>query len=517
MGRARRKPLPRGVHERRHRSGRLTYSIDFVDHLGERRQEAAGGTIDEAMRLLAARRAEVAAGTYAPGERTGAQTLATYARSFLEARRSDGVRTADREAQILRDHVLPVLGRIALVDLRPKVIAAWVRKLEGAPKSRLNAHGVLSSLLARARFEELIPDNPAKGLPRGVLPRNVRVREVGAWTRDEAEILITCDAIPEDRRVAYAIASYTAARVGEIAGCRFAHLDTKAAPLWRWALRTQYDGEPLKTDNPRDVPIHPELQRILADWRANGWVRMMRRHPTPDDLVIPRETAISIEREDGSIASSWVHSKESLGAKAVHRHAKLAGLSSGGRDFHSFRRTMITCARVDGVREELLERITHNAAGDQIDGYTYFGWDVLCAELAKLAISARRGAAVVRLAATAQRDAARDADTNAPEILSDLGGVLMEAPGVEVRAPADPGRIVAVPRGGGGKGRSPKRPADPHDADRIPGRVTRVTPAARIPKAEIEQLARRAASRLDDLGEHELAAAVAELLARLRG
>ena len=58
-----------------------------------------------------------------------------------------------------------------------------------APKSIRNVHGVLSALLSRARFEELVVDNAAKGLPRGELPKAKNVRITSAWTRDRKSVV----------------------------------------------------------------------------------------------------------------------------------------------------------------------------------------------------------------------------------------------------------------------------------------------------------------------------------------
>jgi integrase len=516
MGRPRKRPLPRGVHERRSRRGDVAgYEIDFRDQGGVRRRERAGATIDDAVRLLARRREEVAAGTYDPGAGTGEQTLATYAERWIAMRLQEGVRTAPREDQILRDHVLPHLGAMPLAAIRPPHVAGLVRALEArgrmAPKSILNAHGTLSALLARARFDGLVSDNAAKGLPRGILPRNVRTRDVGAWTRDELEALVADERVPEEHRVAYAIASFTGARVGEIAGMRWSDLDVRAAPLWRWALRTQYDREPLKTDRPRDVPIHPELQRLLAAWRLDGWTRLRRRHARPDDLVVPRAEPL-VRTIDGLRVETWVHSKESLGAKAVHRHAAAIGIDPAGRDFHSFRRAMITCARVDGVREDLLEQITHNARGTMIDAYTYFGWPELCAAIAGLKLAVRRGATVTRIAAardgSGSGHALGHADANGPETVNDLGAVLMEAPGVEGSAHvARPGISAEIARS---DARRPRRasPADRGGSSIVPVRVPRVTARG----GDLEADARIAIEVLRGIGEVVLADVVEELL-----
>lgn len=432
MPRPRKRPLPPGIRERRYRSGTRAYWIDFRTETGERVQEKGGDTIEDAMRLLRQRKAAVAAGTYLRGDGTGEQTIATYAARWIELRKREGVRSVDRDADLLRLQVLPYLGSVRLSDLRPRDVASWVRTLgrEGtlAPKTIRNAHGALSSMLTRARFDDLIADNPARGLPRGMLPKNTRSREVGAWTRAELVTLMSDERIPEDRRVAYAVAAFTGARVGEIAGMRWRDLDTEARPLWRWALRTQYDGAPLKTDHPRDVPIHPELQRVLAAWKLGGWSRFMcKAGPGPEDFVIPRAP---LRSRKGHAKRTAYHSDQSLGAKAVQAHALRADLDPTGRDFHSFRRAMITLARTDGARAEILERVTHNAAGAMIDAYTYFGWPELCSAVECIRLAPRRAARVVALR-RAGGDARGDASLSSGENVSDIAYVEASPAGFE--------------------------------------------------------------------------------------
>ena len=442
MGRRRKQPLPRGIRERTYRSGKRAYWVSFVDATGKRVQEVGGTTIEEAKRLLAQRKREVDEGTYQRGGGTGEQTIATYAERWIELRRAEGVRAAHTEESILRTHIIPALGSVRLSTLRPRDVAKWIRGLSRgplAPKTIRNLHGVLSAMLSRARFDELIVDNPAKGLPRNVLPKDRRAREVGAWTRAEVETFISDERIPEDRRVGYAIAAFTGARVGEVAGMRWRDLDTDARPLWRWALRTQYDGRPLKTEHPRDVPIHPELQRILAAWRLDGWARLMCRVPKPDDFVLPRPAKGRGRRPQHSKVPH--HTYNSLGAKAVHRHAAKIGIDSTGRDFHSFRRAMITIARTDGARAELLERVTHNSAGEMIDAYTYFGWEALCSAVSCMRVQVRRGE-VIPLRRAAGEDTRGDASGDARGARggkpSGSSTLRMEAVGVEPTSASGP-------------------------------------------------------------------------------
>jgi len=381
MPRPRMKALPPGVYERRHASGNRTYAIRYRDAGGRSMREAAGSSIADAVALLQKREREIAEfGT----ARVTPRTVGEYAGYWVPLRHGEGVRTAKREGQILVNDVLPHLGAMQLAELRPRHVAAWIRTLRTttklSPKSIRNAHGVLSSMLSRARFDELITDNPAKGLPPGVLPDNVRVRQVAAFSRDEVERLIADPRIPEDRRMLYAIAAFTGARLGEICGMRWSDIDESARPLRRWVLRTQWNRQQLKTSSPRDVPIHAELWQLLGAWRLVGWPRLTGRTPRADDLVVPQP--------DGAM-----HTPRA-GADSLHGHAAAIGIETrtpqGMRDAHSFRRSFITLARTDGAPTDILERVTHNAKGAQIDAYTYFGWETLCAAVSALRLDPRR-------------------------------------------------------------------------------------------------------------------------------
>jgi len=61
---------------------------------------------------------------------------------------------------------------------------------------------------------------------------------------------------------------------------------------------------------------------------------------------------------------------------------------------------MISLARADGARKDLLEAITHAQRGDIVDVYTEFPWAALCAEVEKLRIE-RKTAQIVELRAVA--------------------------------------------------------------------------------------------------------------------
>jgi hypothetical protein len=77
--------------------------------------------------------------------------------------------------------------------------------------------------------------------------------------------------------------------------------------------------------------------------------------------------------------------------------ADLVLLGLRHRRGHDLRRTMISLARMDGARADLLQVCTHNPRKGQgtIDLYTSYDWAALCAEVAKLKIArAPRGAVI---------------------------------------------------------------------------------------------------------------------------
>lgn len=367
-------------------------------------RERVDGDARAAEKLERDRKREIALGTYqGPDGHTAQISLDAYADRWL-ARRT--TRTADDDRQRYRDHISPRLGKRKLEDLRPKDVADMVDELRAdGLKARTirNVHSVLVSMLKSAVFDELVDRNVAAGLPRGVLPTpGQRTTPPGA--RGDAARLIGATEINPDRRALYALLYLGGMRLGEACGRRWRDLDTEAKPLWMLHVHDQYDGQPLKTAKDestmeRFVPVHPELEATLDIWRRVGWPMVYRREPMPNDLIAPDVDTLGPRTKNQAI-------------KALYRDCDRIGMERLGT--HSGRRWFITYARADGARVELLERVTHNAAGAMIDRYTYFGWPELCAEVAKLQVRGNR-----------------DGDHANDHALAETPIFAVEAPGVE--------------------------------------------------------------------------------------
>ncbi len=426
MARPRKQPLPRGITVRERKSGDV-YLISYQVN-GKQRQELAGSDLSIAKRRLAQRRREVKEGRLTASS-TASWTLREFVeKDYLPQREAEGnVRTlADIEAKF-RDHILPILGPVQLEDLRGTDVRDWVWALRKesslAAKTIVNVHGVLNAALHRAVFRGLIPSNPAAKLPTGTLPTPA-VRDVPPFGREEVRALVYSPEVQPLHRVVCAIAAFTGMRMGEAVGLRWRDIDTTTSPLWRIDLRSQYGGRPLKgkpskPGSPREIPVHRELERILADWKAEGWRMVFGRDPKPDDFVAPNDSKRS--RLKCFTECAWRRQFEHVCADASVQR-------SPGQAFHSLRRFFITHVRADGAARDVVERITHNARGSMVDRYTHWEWETLCKAVGYLQLRPAPSSGAPG------HDAFHDASPETPG----KQGRMMEAAGVEPASASSP-------------------------------------------------------------------------------
>jgi integrase len=228
-----------------------------------------------------------------------------------------------------------------------------------------NTYALFRTACKEARNCELMFHDPCvlqKGMLRMRSRRGVRVNY------ELADVMAMSACARDDAMVFAMLALLTGMREGEVCGRRWRDWDEHSMPLGCLHVRTQYDGKPLKTEgaegneHPRTVPVLPALARLLTWWRQSGFELTYCRKPTPDDFIVPRM--------DGSCHSR--HSAYKLWRKAC------AATGVTNRSLHSTRHTFITLCRRAGARADVLERVTHNAAGAMIDNYTHFDWAPLC-------------------------------------------------------------------------------------------------------------------------------------------
>lgn len=355
---------------KRRASGRVVHYV-VLRWRGRQYAEPAGSDRRAAERLETQRKREIKAGTYGPPAARAATTVRAHLERWLDARKN---RTADNDRDLVTRHVLEEGGREWFVDtpltsIRPIDAEKLADELGGtlkAPKSITYVYGLVRQAFGDAARHELIGRDPfAVAKPK--LSRRIANPRTH-YGEAELRQLFASPATRADRRMLAALAVFTGMREGEVCGRRWRDWDREARPLGALRVHTQYDDQPLKTDDdradhPRMVPVHPALARMLEWWWSEGFERFMCRRPTADDFIVP--TRAGANHTKSSAYKAW--------------RSTLAAAGVGNRSLHSTRHTFLTLARRGGAPRDVVETITHNAAGTIVDQYTHWEWEPLCA------------------------------------------------------------------------------------------------------------------------------------------
>lgn len=349
----------------------------------------------------------------ADGQGTGPVTGARYVEIWEKDRTARGVASAAKDAKRIRMHALAHIGAKPMAEVRREHLVTMVRellaakdpdtgKLRHAPKTVRHIYEAVRVMFADAVIAGLLAGTPCTlREKRGELPSRRPDRKKmrqAVFTVEEIEAIISAAEIPFRRRVEYAFRFYTANRSGEVANRRIRDYDKTVKPLGRVLVDSSWDFEnriekPPKSGVDREVPVHPALARMLADWLAHGWERDQGRKPTPDDLLFPAPTTSRFRDRRGGRFST----QEALELF----HADLDTLGFRRRRLHDLRRTFVTIARRSAQKEHV-QWITHAPPTDIIDQYTSPEWEVMCAVVQKIEVAPKTGE-VVRLFSSGEK------------------------------------------------------------------------------------------------------------------
>lgn len=263
-------PGPTGKRVRTDRWGRGSRWLAVWVEPDGRRRKRAFDTRDAADDHLAQVRTHQLSGTYITRDR-GAVTVAAMSAEWTASHPEWSVSTRARNESILRRHVLPRWGSVALDMVREEDVQAWVNQLPGAVGTRRRIHQVLSGVLTLAVRRKRLPANPAAG---AVFPpsdakrmRPMTVREVDAFVA----------AHPSYLRTWARFLAYTGLRVSEAAGLRVGDVDLERRRVAVREAIVVVDGRKVEQDrlktraSRRIVPLYGELVddlRVIATDRA---------------------------------------------------------------------------------------------------------------------------------------------------------------------------------------------------------------------------------------------------------
>ena len=462
----------------------------YVNADGERQWGPSGLAVGEESKAKQAlevieRRIEAEVLTGIP---SGELTVKAYGEKWLKARPEQGVATAKDETTRLRLHAWPLIGDHLLKDIRTRHIRDAIRSLRGkkskrgtplAPRTIRHVYGTLHTMFREAVVDELLSGNPCV-VKKEDLPakrdRDLAWRKGAIFHQEEVELLLSDARIPEPRRVLYAVLFLTGMRIGEVSALHWRGLDLKAEPLGRILVEASYDRKTkqettLKTENPRQVPIHPTLAKVLASWKLSGWQRALGEQPGPDDLLLP-------SMSDASFGGHLINLDV-----LYWLHLDLDALGYRHRRTHDARRTFISLALGDGARKDILRWITHGPTGDIMDLYTTLRWSALCDEVVKLRLEVREGKLLRLPVAVGARPPSGGCDSDCDSPLQKLGitrGLHVHETGLEPSLSGEPG---VTPVSGGEEFHGPAKPGGSPGGTDIPDAVTDVTAIDRAVRA----------------------------------
>lgn len=295
------------------------------------------------------------------------------------------------------------LAKLPLDQVTPRIIAAWlgeIRRLPSArgkaaaPRTLRNVVDPVARALRFAVFEERLSQDPFAVIPSELRPQAVDAdptkRRARRLTQADVHRLLSCDEIPDDRRVLYLLLVLTGTRMSEGVALRWSDV-TPDAPLARLTIAEQWHQRlkarmPTKTDAVREVPVHPELQRVLTWWQVEGWPRWYGRAPKPDDLIVPTRThrqlaSVGKCRRQGAVYREF---QADLILAGVTRHR-----------VHDTRHTFVSACADAGCTPEVATRWTHagRASASAIEIYRTPSWARQSEEMMKLKITCTLGLA----------------------------------------------------------------------------------------------------------------------------
>src|SRR5262245_25693743 len=229
-------------------------------------------TKGDADEWLALRHAEIIRHEWRPPTEPKAApvTLRAYGDAWLAGRDLEQT-TRDHYAQLLRDHIYPTFGKLAVVAVTPAMVREWHAKMRSStgPTARAHAYGLLRTIMNTAVADELIAANPCRVRGGGSSKRAKRIKPA---TLGELEALV--DATPARYKLMMLMAAWCALRFGELAELRRRDVDVtnRVIHVRRGVTRTKgarLVGGPKSDAGKRDVAIPPHLMPAVTTHLRN--------------------------------------------------------------------------------------------------------------------------------------------------------------------------------------------------------------------------------------------------------
>jgi integrase len=265
------------------------------------------------------------------------------------------------DKQILRDYINPKLGKRRLPDVTLEHAEEVMQSLPPrlGPRSRRHIAQCMRKVLSLAVYPgRHIAVNP---IPREWMPKIPKSanKAKSCLFPDEDGKLVSCAAVPLERRIAYGILMREGMRASELGELRWRDVD-----LGRGRVRLDEN----KTDDPRAWALSPDVVRVLAWWKK-------RTAGEADDLVLG-----GLDLTQGP---RWLRGK-TWALKTRHKN-EVGDLRTAGVDraelfersksrmpirVHDLRATFVTVSLANGRTEQWVSDRTGHRSSQMLALYT---------------------------------------------------------------------------------------------------------------------------------------------------
>lgn len=299
-------------------------------------------TKTEAAEWLVDKEAEIRSGDWINPE-AGKITLSKYAESWVAERPKMRPTTRERSAAIVRLHIAPHLGEMALADIRDPHIRRWYKRLgdSGVGAATIaRSYQLLKSILNTAIEDEIIRRNPCR--IKGAAVYKSEERPVLTIT----EVYTLADKITVRYRALVLLGTFTGLRWGELVGLQRRNVDLEACTVRVESIVVELgSGRMLTNQAPKSeagrrtvafpAELKPVMEAHLADFVEAGTTAHV--FTSPRGLVLRR----------ANFRATWLEAIEAAGLSDVR--------------FHDLRHTGATIAAQTGATlKELMRRIGHS-------------------------------------------------------------------------------------------------------------------------------------------------------------
>lgn len=197
-----------------------------------------------------------------------AKTFAEAAGDYMEERQSNKASCVDSYQSILKAHLLPAFGKLALRDIKESDIRKFQSQLsaEGTSKKKKapitvnNIMQLLRNIFAQAYRQGDIERNPTLAVRRVETEKH----EVDPFSEEELRSALAN--VEEHYRPFFTAQAYTGARPNELQALRWADIDWKNdyVKINKGRVRGE-EGLPKTKSGNREIPMSDYLKTVLQD------------------------------------------------------------------------------------------------------------------------------------------------------------------------------------------------------------------------------------------------------------